>query len=293
MAAGLGAALSQSCSYIFSRRYMARSGRGALPLLALSHLQIGGLAGILLLALWPQPPGGWGSVILPVMGTSGFYLAGQVCFLMALRVAPASSLSPLLGMKILPLIAIGFLLSGPLHPAHYGAVALVVAAALCLAQRQGPLSARAWLGLLGAVCCYALSDQSIPYLIRAMSTEPGLLASVQAGAVCYSLCGLISLPALLAQGAWPSAREWRLAWPFALSWYLSMVSFFAAIATVGVVLAVIFQSFRAIFSVVLGVVIAHWGHVHIEERLGVKARLRQISAAVLMCLAIALYISCK
>jgi uncharacterized membrane protein len=287
---GLCCALAHALSYLASRRFLAKPGRSSRQLLSLSHILMGAMSLVLLPVLWFQPANGWRAVLPPLVIAAVAYLAGQACLFMALHRAPASRLSPLLGLKILFLAGIAAGVFGQeLSLAQWAAVLLTAAAALCLYQTGGALPGKAALGILGACAFYAVSDLGIAWLIPAIDPARSLGASAFAVVLTYLLCGAIGL-ADLRQYVRAGRREWVEAAPFALAWYLSMVFLFATIAVAGVILAVILQSTRGPMSIVLAWAVARQGWIALEETADWRMRVRQIAAALLMSAAIGLYV---
>ena len=286
---GLLGAFSQALSYLFSRRFLSREGRHPLQLLVLGHLGMGLLSLLALPFVWQPPKAGWYPMGIALAGTAGFYLLGQFGFFTALRHAPASQLSPLLGLKILYIAVLGTLFySKTLRPSQWLAVALAVIATLLVRKASDQLG---WKPLvaIGLTCLgYCLSDLSIEKLVAALGDKDSPLTAFRAVVITYTLCGLVSLGFVRTIGK-ADMVAWQEVVGFSLTWFLGMCGLFASIAMTGVVLAVIVQSTRGPMSVALGGLIAYWGHLHIEHHLSKRERLRQGLAAAFMCAAIALY----
>ena len=69
-----------------------------------------------------------------------------------------------------------------------------------------------------------------------------------------------------------------------------MVSLYACIGSVGVVLSTILQSTRGVMSVVIGATLAHLGWHDLESRVDRIMLIKRLLAAVLMTAAIAAYV---
>ncbi len=290
---GLGAAVAQSLSYIFSRLYVMRHPGAFLRLMVLGHLVMGAmsLAMLPLLPLDRLPP--LGRYVWPLAGASGFYLLGQASLFFVLRHVEASRISPLLGLKIamLAVITTVFLRDYPAPaPLQWLAVGLSVTAAFALNSSGDRLPARMIGGLLLTCLTYSLSDISIRYLVRAMGSGGAGGAGVvfMAVALCYVLCGLAALAALPFAG--PHQRgDWRLAVPWAVSWLGAMLLLFGCFKAVDVVFGNILQSTRGLISIVLGAGLAGAGMVHLEKKVSRGVFWRRMAAALLMSAAIALH----
>ena len=287
---GLGAAVAQSLSYIFSRLYVMRHPGAFLRLMVLGHLVMGALS----LAMLPLLPldrlPHVERYIWPLVGAAGFYLLGQASLFVVLRHVEASRISPLLGLKIvmLAIITAAFLhdFAAP-SPLQWLAVGLSVLAAFALNSSGGKLPARMIGGLLLTCLTYSLSDLSIRYLVRAMS-DSGTGGVFMAVALCYVLCGVVALAALPFAG--PHQRgDWRLAVPWAVSWLGAMLLLFGCFQAVDVVFGNILQSTRGLISIVLGAGLAGAGMVHLEKKVSRGVFWRHMAAAMLMSAAIVLY----
>lgn len=288
---GFGAAGFQSLSYLFSRWFLQRVGATPVGLLGASHVLMGAAS----LALLPffvegQPP--WRDFALPLLGAAGFYVVGQAGLFAALRRADSSRIAPLLGFKIFVLALISVAAMGErLSVEQWGAVVLSVGAVFLLNETGGRMSMPAIAATLVAVVGYSLSDLSIKALVDALAPA-GPRATMLAVCWTYILCGVAGVPMLLAgRGRWPGARVWAAAAPYAFCWFMGMVCLYAAFATIGVVFGNIIQSTRGLISIVLGVGVARWGMLRLESRVSAGVLANRVAGAVLMTVAIALYLS--
>jgi uncharacterized membrane protein len=300
---GFFTALCQSSSYVFSRLYVLRRNGSVLGLLVLAHVIMGIISFTLIpLASPPWLPPFW-DYAFELAGVAGFYLVGQIALFTALRRVEGSRVSPLLGLKIVILAAINSIfLSHTLDFQQWLAVGLAVAAAFALATAGGRLPYRAGLNILISCMGYSFSDLSIRAMVDVMVANQTdtlfirLHASVAGMCLAYVVCGLVAVVVMLGlsiqnNGARRVLKDWRYALPFTASWYLSMIGLFGCFGTVGVVFGNILQSTRGVISLLLGALVAWLGHVHLESKQTRRTLLLRVLAAMLMTLAIALYVT--
>jgi hypothetical protein len=287
---GLGAAFSQSLSYVASRQFLARSGAGARALWVLSHVLMGVWSLLALPFLWGPGVPPLREWIIPAAGSAGFYLVGQAAIFRVLKTVPSSRVAPMLGSKIVVLALVtAFALGRPLGGLQWAGVAMSAVAAWLLNETGGRLPWRttAFVGL--AVLGYCLSDLSITALVNALGPT-GPRAPFLGVALSYTLCGLVALPFLAWQGECRAAAVWRLATPYALAWFVAMGFLYACFGTVGVVFGNILQASRGLMSIALGVALASQGLTHLEERVRPAVVWKRAAAAVLMLAAVAVYV---
>lgn len=285
---GLVAAFVQCLSYVASRRFLsARPGRAGL-LLGVSHIWMGLFSVVLFPFLWN---GDWGMLtasVRPVIGAGGFYMVAQLFLLNVLGRVEASRIAPLLGLKIVGVALISALfLEVRLEWFQWGAVGLSVAAAFLLNRIGGRLPVVVAMAVLVTVMGYSLSDINIRVLVNTVGSA-GAGASSMAVCLSYLFCSIVGAALLIKEG-FPARKVWVDALPFSLFWYASMLFFFASVWLVGVVYSVIIQSSRGLFAIGLGVLLARWGYLHLEQQVDRRVVWRRIAAAILMIAAIALY----
>ncbi len=300
---GLSSAFSQSFSYLFTRHFVHTRGPGASrDLFILGHLWMGLFGGIGLLFLWPAHAHlllDW-PVLWPLLGTSLFYLSGQAGLTYALRYAEASRVTPLLGLKVMlqTLVILAFgMPSGAvgdrfLTAFQWLAVALCCVGAISLNYSGGRMHPRALAGTTWALFNFVLSDYHIALLVAALIKHGGLPighAAPLGACLQYATSGLIALP-LLALVHDRSARTFRAAAPFAITWFGAMLFLFATIGMVGVILGTILQSTRGVMTILIASAAARLGQVHIEPLHGRGVVLRRIAAGSLMFAAVTLYV---
>ena len=283
---GLVGALGQVFSYIASRRFLITKGRSSQQLMVLGHVWLS-LCGLLILPLvWMTPVQGW-KLSIPLAGTTGAYLAGQFFLFQTVKLIPPSRIAPLLGIKILILSINGVLFfDKELNVHQWGAVLLTLGAAVGLNFLGAKLSLKAWLLLIATVTCYSLSDLCIIPAIEAVDPERsfrGVMTTIALNfsiGIVYSLCFLTTLRTA-------SKADWHQALPFSLCWCVGMIGLFAANALLGVVAAVIVQSSRGPFSIIVGQLIGSRGGF--EQDLTWTLASKQLAVTVLLAAAIAWY----
>jgi len=289
---GLGAALSQSLSYLCSRWFVQRRGHTPVDLLILSHILMGGLSVVLLPFVWPATMPRLGVYAVALVCAALFYLLGQACLFVALGRCDASRVSPLLALKvfILALISVAFL-HQTLSLPQWGAVGLSVLAVAVLNGTGGrmPRDAAVWT-LLGCVA-YCFSDLSIRGLMRHFEYLGLVRASLVTVCLSYIVCGSAGLVALgvLRRPAARSVASWANAAPFAVTWLVAMLLLYACFGRIGVVYGNIVQSSRGLISIGLGWLVAAAGHVVLEQRVSGGVFVQRAAAAGLMTGAIALF----
>ncbi|RLS78484.1 MAG: hypothetical protein DWI03_04055 [Planctomycetota bacterium] len=297
VAAGLAAALLSAVSYLVSRHHAGRPGGDALRLLVCAHVV---MAAVCLPLVWlagpvTPPAAAW----LPALaGSTCCYLVGQGALFAALRLAPASRIAPLLGLKIGMLAAIVTCLPGdPLDAWQWAAVALGLAAAALL-QRGGGIAPAALALVLVTCLAFAVADLCIVGLIdglqggRSHGAGPGarLWAGMLAMSLTYVTCGVAAVLLLVVPRTRPrDGQDWRAAGWYAAAWLGSMVALYACFGLLGAVFGNILQSTRGVMAIVIGAALGHLGWHELEERVDRGTLLRRVMAAALMTAAIALY----
>jgi len=286
---GLGAALFQALSYLYSRWFVAKHHHNVIVLLTLSHVLMGGISVVGLCLILPDNMSGWKVYFGPVAGCSLFYIAGQAALFMALRRSDASRVSPLLGLKLVVLAGIttGWL-SQTYSLMQWVAVLLTVVAAWVMNQAGGRLSRQSVIWILGACAGYSLSDLHIRILVDRFAAFGLLRAAVLSALLCYVFCGVCCLPSLFLMRKL-NREMWMRAVPFAALWLISMLLLFACFGVIGVVFGNIVQATRGLISIVLGSMVAMAGFEDLESRITTTVLLRRIGAALMMLSAIALF----
>lgn len=288
---GFLCAIAHSLCYIFTRQFLVAGGRSTLQLLNIGHIYMGVISLALLPLCWREPEMGWENLLWPLLAAAGFYFLAQCFFFLTIKFAPASRISPLLGVKIIFLAVFATIFTGEeLGFMQWLAVGLCLSAALVLSRSgSDKLPMRILLACLLTTCFYASSDIGIRRMLTAISAEPSFGAATFALCLNYLLCAIPASAGQLLKFSRGNRADWRDALPFSLSWYAAMVFLFGAIAFLGVVPAIIIQSTRGPLSIGLGLLIARLGHHHLEQRIIRADAVRYLAAALLMCASIALY----
>ena len=176
---GLGAAFSQSLSYIFSRMFVGRFPHSTVTLLVTSHVIMGCFSSVTLMLFKPESMPSLESYLWWLLGTAFFYLCAQVCLFLALRQADASRVSPLLGVKIFFLAVITVPLLGETFSKNQMvAVFFCVCSALMLSWSRGRIGWQSLLWVMLTCLGYSLSDVCVVtkpspghYILRATNPD--------------------------------------------------------------------------------------------------------------------------
>jgi len=162
----------------------------------------------------------------------------------------------------------------------------------------GWLPWQAVIGSLVACVAYAIADIDIIRLVAAMGGGDGVdpaekfHASVISALLCYIVCGLVAATLLPWYGS-KRKDDWYAALPFAGAWIIGMFCFFGALAMIGAVFGNIILATRGVFSIVLGAGLARLGMVHLEQKVAKDVLARRAAAAILMIVAIGVYMYTK
>jgi len=301
---GLGAALCQSLSYLGTRHFAhSRTAASSRQLMVFGHLWMGMFGAIVLVCEWP---GGWRWVLevwQPVFLMTLFYLVGQVGMTLALRHAEPSRVSPLMGVKIIFLAGLSSFLTQPQVAAtvpvvgltwmQWAGVILSVVAAVALNYAGAALRKRAVAAILLACLAFTFSDWNIG---RGNLAIHGALPGALILQVSFLNVGLAyvlaAVPALALAPLWGTrkAKDWLDAAPFAVTWFAGMLFLFWCFAEVGPLLGAILQSMRGLMSIIIGSLLIHWGHVHMEPHSSRGVLARRLAAGALMFVAVGLYV---
>jgi hypothetical protein len=267
------------------------------------HLWMGVFAAGVLACAWP---GGWrwlGDVYEPLLQTTFFYLVGQVGMILALRYAEPSRVSPLMGVKIIFLAGLSAFLTQPqvaatapvagLTAMQWAGVILSVVAAVALNYAGAALRKRAVAAVLLACLAFTFSDWNIG---RANVAIHAALPGASVLRVSFLNVGLAyilaAIPALGLAPVWGTrkTRDWMDAAPFAVAWFAGMLFLFWCFAEVGPLLGAILQSTRGLISIIIGSLLIHWGHLHMEPHSTRGVLARRLAAGALMFVAVGLYV---
>jgi drug/metabolite transporter (DMT)-like permease len=289
---GLAAAVCQSLCYLFSRRFVTRQRNRSSALFALSHVQMGVMALVMLpLCYNASQIENVRAYAWPLAGSVVFYLVGQACLFRAVKVTDASRVSPLLGLKLLVLsFTAVFVFSEQITPLQWLAVGVSLVAAVGLNYSGGGIPRHGLLAIGGACVAYAFSDLSIVAIAKVFAPHHELKGILLGASLVYIICGGIG--AVLAGTGAPEDRTlqgWKDALPVALTWFAAMIFLFVCFRLLGAVFGNIVQSMRGPLSILFGAALAARGHVHLESEVSRWTLVRRLAAALLMCAAIALF----
>lgn len=288
---GFGAAFFQSLSYVCIRMFNKRHDNNIITLLALSHILMGLISIPLAVILWPESMPGIQVYLWVLLGTSGFYLAGQFFLFAAIIHSEPSRVSPLLGLKVFILTLISVIFLGQhFNIAKWIAVALTTTAVLLLSGSGKRLEGR--FILLGLLACisYCLSDLCIKVLVDHFIFLGIFHGAMFSAALSYIVCGMFGIGVVVLNPKHSARGTWLYAVPFAASWFLAMICLFSCFGMIGVVFGNILQSTRGILSIVLGFVIAHIGFESLESKPSRRIVFQRLAAAVLMTTAVVLFL---
>lgn len=288
---GLLAATCQSLCYVFSRRFVAKPGGRGTTLFAMSHVQMGVIALLVLPFCWSDRALDVATYILPLLGAVGSYLLAQFFLFQAFKHTDPSRVSPLLGLKvlILSLIAVTFLRER-VTLWQWVAVLISVIAALGLNYSGGGVPLKAIATILLTCVGYSLSDLSIVSLTKALAPDGSFRMILLGVCLSYVLAGLVGLAMVVtADRDQRTPEQFRRALPVAIVWFAAMVCLFVCFRSIGALFGNIVQSLRGPLSILIGMAVASLGHVHLEKKVGAWILARRIIASLLMCGAVALF----
>lgn len=289
IAAGLLCALLQALSYVCSAGFM-RKYHSSLRLVIFSQLGMGMFSLPLLPFFYPR---GLGELAAEFWLWVGIWVVvfviGQVAFFNALRSIEASRMSSLLGLKIIVLSLIAVVvLRQELNPLQWAAVLISTVAAVGMNWSGGAHFTWKGIGYLAAALVfYSLTDMAETHLVR-LPREIGIFqAAIGMGVVCYGVLGVLTLP-LLWRFRW-TKRQFVLALPFAVTWFLSQVVLFVCFGLLGTVFGNVIQASRGLISIGIGIVLLRFGLGKLDAEISGAMWIRRIVAAVLMTAGIVLY----
>lgn len=289
---GLAMAFFQSCSYLSSRFFYARTNGSGFHLLSFSHIQMGIAAVILLWIFRPQHPIPFTGIAFIVILNSLVYMAGQTFFLLALKEANPSQIASLLALKLIAISAASSLiLHLTISPLQIFGVALSLAAVFLLNSSRDKIPVKGLVFSLLAVGGYSASDICIAVIVNDLN-RAGIANASFIGTcmvyICTGIIGLVILP-FLRDGV-KKPVMWLSAFPFAASWLTAMFLLFQTFLLIGPLFGNILQTTRGIISVLLGLLVSKLGFIRIEEKMGRYAFFRRLGAAVLMTGAVSLFV---
>lgn len=285
MFAGIGAGalsvLFMCSSYIFSREYV-RKHNDPVKLAVFSQLVMA-VGGIILLFIYSGFYSmEWNSrLCLLVAGQVVTFLLGQTAFFAMLKHVESSRAAALLGLKILALALIASLIGKTLLLTQWIAVVLCTVAAVGMTFSGGKISLSSCMWLLLSVLAYALCDMCVTELMLIMPGKSMLFNSFGVIGICYTAIGIAVLPALFKYKL--NKSEIINVLPYALLYFASMIFLYTSFGMIGVVFGSIIQAGRGIVSVLMGIVLVHYGLDRNEYRISpLKWIQRFVFAAVML-----------
>jgi drug/metabolite transporter (DMT)-like permease len=248
-----------------------------------------GLSILMFPFIFREPQCSWMDLPLPLLGVVGGFYAGTLSLFGLLKRVQSSSVTSLLGLKLLIIAGWSSLDGDVLGANQWGAVVGMVLASLLLKDASEGLAFRHIAWALGCCFCFACSDRSIAILVERMEPSGGLQTSAMALCLTYMCSGcVVSLFGFKWIGK--STREdWFHASGYGCAWYLHMVCLYLAIPLIGLIHSVILQSSRSIFAVIIAVIMVKCGRVQNEKPVSPSLRRRQWMSSILMVISMMMY----
>ena len=291
--AGLLSAIFASLSYVASKAFI-NEYKSPVRLMLLSLVFMMFPAALTLLCLY----GRYELVftlrnILMLLGAQGGFLVAQISLFRGLRYVEASRYSSLLGLKILLLSLICVFFTGAgLTLQQWIAVVICTVSAVGMNYSGFRIPWKAFLFLLITLSGYICSDICHVEYVKGNVGDTPLIQAFASVSCSYALLGLITIPTLFFF-KW-SYREFRATVPYGGAWFLSMLALFFCFYETGLVFGSVLQATRGLFSILLGVILVHYGVKGQESaETSRKDWVRRIVMAVLMIIAVGLYTAGK
>lgn len=288
---GLTAATGFSFAYLGSRFFYEKAEKSPFLLLAVSQIQMGIFAAILLPFVWspfPLSP----ATLFPLMGTVLFGMGGQLIFFFTLQHSTPSQVIPLLALKIFILAFVSILvLQKAISPLQWGGIVLCFTATFLSSFTGDSIPFTGFLGILATCTGYTMGDVFVTMLIRELTSlnakHPVLLATC----LIYGTAGIAGLFLGLPQRrTLKTVIPWKFALYFSIFFFLADFCLFTTFKLVGPIFGNIVQSTRGLFSILLAKLISRRGMTYLEPEMGRAVVIQRIVAASLFTLAIALYV---
>lgn len=287
IAAGFLSVLFMCSSYIFSRSYI-RKYQDPVKLSIFSQLVMsaGGLILLIVYSSFASIP--WSSRFFALLvGQVCTFIWGQTSFFMLLKEVEATRASSLIGLKLIALAVVSTVMGNILSGVQWLAVLLCTVAAVGMNFSGGRLSWRAVFWLIMAAFGYALCDICITQMMIIMPEKSMLFNAVGVMGCCFTLLGIAVLPGLV---KYPLRKtELNDSVPYSLVYLGSMLFLYTCFGLIGVVFGSIIQAGRGIVSIVLGILLLHFGLEKNEPQVSGKIWIRRSIMAVFMLSAMILY----
>ena len=290
IAAGFGAALFSSLSYIASKSFINRY-KSPYRLMMLAHIIMMVLAMIVLACLYGRYELSFSlkSILLVLAAQSGFVTA-QLALFLALHHVEASRYSSLLGLKILLLSLICFIfMKQPLTLLQWIAVILCTTAAVGMNYSGYRISWIAFIYLLFSLGGYICSDICQVAYQNGTKADSVIIQCFASISFSYLVLGILTLPALFFFKWKPREILWAI--PYSSFWFLSVLVLFFCFYEIGLVYGSVLQATRGLISVILGALLVRFGFGkgHEDESTTKRDWIRRGVMAILMIIAVGLY----
>lgn len=309
---GIGSAILQSSAYIFSRRFAVKQ-KSAGKLTAYSQLWmlLMGLLTLLVISPWQRVVFTRELIVLMII-FSVFGNLAYFCFFRAQEEIESSRISSLLGLKMISLAFFNMLLLKyfpdllklcgvdnalstadirQFSPGIYQWAAIIISsfAAVGMNFSGGRLPWKGCVFLTMTLLCYAVTDNVAAMMVKAIHGDtPLMLRSVAASSLAFMSLGFLSNFTFLKDGF--DFKCMKNAFGYGALWFAAMIGFLATLNMLGVMYANIVQVSRGFFSVVIGFILLKTGIDKLEPEVSGKMWLRRVIMAVLMIVAMALYV---
>lgn len=214
---------------------------------------MGAMALLLLPFFVTSPKSSLNIILLTLVGVVGAYYIGMLSLFALLERVQSSTVTSLLGLKLLVISCWSSMSGDQLHGYQWLAVVIMLAASLILKDSEEGIKIKHVAWALGTCSCFATSDLFIVQLIAAIEPTGGFKASMFALVLSYLLAGLTSA---CAWRFWKGStrQDWYDATGFAFCWFGHMLCLYCAIPLIGLVHSVILQSSRSVFAVLIGII---------------------------------------
>jgi drug/metabolite transporter (DMT)-like permease len=284
---GLGAGCCAALSNFFSRGFQ-KNGRTPLQLMLLGNLIMGTIALSLLPFFYLPTKAPFATTSFFLIGVVGAYYAGMLSLFGLLKQVQSSTVTSLLGLKLLFISVVSSLQGHNLSPIQWVAVSLMILASLTLKNPREGVSFKQVLWAMACCTCFGVSDLCIVQLVKAYDENGGYAASMMALIASYLLSGSVSL---LLFKWWKSStlKDGLAASGFGLFWFGHMLCLYNAIPIIGLVHSVILQSSRSIFAILIGIWVSNTMTQNNESKVSRSMRWRQWVSATLVVGATILY----
>ena len=287
---GILTAILQSVSYVCSAAFLNQN-KSSLQLAVFSQIAMGMICLPFLPFFFPREifEGKTGSFFTALLLWIAVFAVGQICFFATLNRIESSRASSLLGLKILFLAVIYVIITREmLSWLQWFSVILCTIAAVGMNWSGGKkITVSGILPLCLTVIFYCFADMLETHMVRIPASGDIIRDTFGISLVCYSVLGLFSLPLLLKFKM--TGKQFLMACPFAVTWYLSQFTLFICFGTVGTVFGNVLLSARGIFSVFAGMILLAWGLERYDAKISIQMWARRIVFSVMMTAAIILF----